>query len=288
MGRVIYTFLYIISLQPFWLLYIWSDLIFFLLYKVFRYRVELVKSQLAISYPDKTQEEIETITNQYYKNLADYIVETIKLVSISQEELDRRMPANWEEINKWHQQGRIVQGHLAHQFNWEWGTVLCNWKTPYQFVAIYNPVSSPSMEWVMQKIRGKSGTKLVNMLELNKVMVSLQNDPSTLWGFIADQNPIQARRGYWTNFLNRDTVFNKGAEMIARRYDNVIIFGNIIRVKRGYYRIELETVFEHGAQTSEGEITEAYARYLEKKIHQKVDNWVWSHRRWKHIREAKS
>jgi Kdo2-lipid IVA lauroyltransferase/acyltransferase len=278
--------LYLISLQPFWLMYLWSDFLYLLIYKVFKYRRNLVKEHLTLAFPEKNAAEIESLTKAYFHNLADYIVETIKLISISKAELNKRMTGNWEEINQYHQQGRVVQGHLAHQFNWEWGTVLFSWNTPYTFYAVYNPVSSPLWERIMTGIRTKSNTHLVSMLEFQNVVADYQKDPNTLWGFIADQNPTNARRGYWTNFLNRDTVFNKGAEMIARRYNNVVVFGNITKKKRGYYHVDLETVFENGGETKEGEITEAYVRYLEKNIRLSADNWVWSHRRWKHVREA--
>jgi Kdo2-lipid IVA lauroyltransferase/acyltransferase len=286
MYHFVKAILYLLSLQPFWLLYLWSDLIFFLLYRVFKYRKEMVVQHLRTAFPEKNETEIALITKLYFKNLADYIVETLKLMTINEAKLNQRMTGNWEIINQWREKGRIVQGQLSHQFNWEWGTVLCNWNTPFQFYAIYNPISSPLFERIMYGIRTKSGTKLINMLEYQNFVAEGQKDPNTLWGFIADQNPVNPRRGYWTNFFNQDTVFNKGAEMIARRYDNVVIFGTIQRKSRGRYHVHLETIFEHGGQTKEGEITEAYVKHLEKNIRQEADNWVWSHRRWKHKREV--
>jgi Kdo2-lipid IVA lauroyltransferase/acyltransferase len=284
MYRIVKGLLYLFSLQPFFILYGYSNVLYFFVYNVFGYRKQLVLDQLRIAFPEKSEAELVKTSKQFFKNLCDSIVETIKLMSISRAELNKRMTANWDEINQWHAQGRIVQGHLSHLFNWEWGIVICNWNTPYQFAGTYNPLSSKIMDKIMLETRSRSGTICINMNEFPKHMASMQANKNLLWGFIADQNPSEPRRGYWTQFMNRDTVFNKGAEMVARRYDNVVIFGCIKKVKRGYYNIELETIFEHGGQTADGEITEAYAQYLEQKIRQQADNWVWSHRRWKHKR----
>jgi KDO2-lipid IV(A) lauroyltransferase len=42
---------------------------------------------------------------------------------------------------------------------------------------------------------------------------------------------------------------------------------------------------ENPKDTAENEITEMHVRALEKAIIEHPDNWLWSHRRWKHKRE---
>ncbi|MFM2386581.1 MAG: hypothetical protein RL660_1338 [Bacteroidota bacterium] len=275
--------LYPLSWLPFKLLYLLSDALRFILYKILKYRVTVVRQNLQLSFPEKSAEALLCIEKAFYRNLCDSIVETIKLLSISKAELNKRMTANWDVIENEYGKGKVVQGHLSHLFNWEWGTVVCNWNTRFQFVGPYNKPSSKAMDEILCKIRSRSGTEFVDMNEINLVMGHYQSK-ETLWGFIADQNPSEPRRSAWLDFLGRETAFFKGAELIARRYGNVVIFGCIKKVKRGYYHIELTKVFDDAKQTSDGEITTMYVRYLEKCIREQPENWLWSHRRWKHVR----
>ncbi len=282
MYYILYGFIYVISLLPFKVLYAIADMLYILLYRVLGYRKEVVHNNLIISFPEKTAEDIQEITKKYYRNLCDSIVETIKLLSITKEELDCRIKCNWEMFDLMTQQNRNGQGYMSHQFNWEWGTVICNWKAPRRFTGLYMPLTNKAFDKLYLKIRGRSGTRLIKVQDMQKEMASVQQDQS-LWGFIADQNPSDPKRVSWNDFLNRKTAFFKGPEFVARRYNNLVFFGEIIKIKRGYYEIKLKLAFENPRDTNEGDITEAYVRHLEDSIKRQPENWVWSHRRWKHI-----
>jgi KDO2-lipid IV(A) lauroyltransferase len=257
-------------------------MLYILLYRVLGYRKEVVHTNLIISFPEKSAEDIQEITKKYYRNLCDSIVETIKLLSITKEELDCRIKCNWEMFDLMTQQNRNGQGYMSHQFNWEWGTVICNWKAPRRFTGLYMPLTNKAFDKLYLKIRGRSGTRLIKVQDMQKEMASVQQDQS-LWGFIADQNPSDPKRVSWNDFLNRKTAFFKGPEFVARRYNNLVFFGEIIKIKRGYYEIKLKLAFENPRDTNEGDITEAYVRHLEDSIKRQPENWVWSHRRWKHV-----
>ncbi len=283
MGRLLYSFFYVISLLPFWFLYGISNVLYFFVYKIFNYRNLVTLTNLQNAFPEKTEAEINAIAKQYYKNLCDSIVETIKLTSISEKELNKRFTGNWHIMQAAFDSGRVAQGHLSHLFNWEWGIVAANWNVPYSFVGIYSKVSSNAMDFFMKKLRSKSGSVLVEMDEMNAAITEVQSKKS-VWGFIADQNPSEPRRGVWVPFFGQETSFFKGAELIARRYNNIVFFVKIQRVKRGYYNIVITERFTNPKTTSDGEITTAYVQFLEESIRQQPDNWVWSHRRWKHKR----
>lgn len=282
MYYILYGFIYVISLLPFRVLYAIADMLYILLYRVLGYRKEVVHNNLIISFPEKSAEDIQEITKKYYRNLCDSIVETIKLLSITKDELDRRIKCNWEMFDLMTQQNRNGQGYMSHQFNWEWGTVICNWKAPRRFTGLYMPLTNKAFDKLYLKIRGRSGTRLIKVQDMQKEMASVQQDQS-LWGFIADQNPSDPKRVSWNDFLNRKTAFFKGPEFVARRYNNLVFFGEIIKIKRGYYEIKLKLAFENPRDTNEGDITEAYVRHLEDSIKRQPENWVWSHRRWKHV-----
>ncbi len=281
MYYLIYIVFYTLSLLPLAVLYRLSDFLYFLLYHVVRYRIAVTRQNLQLSFPDKTEQEREAIARRYYRNLCDSILETIKLISISKAELNKRVACNWEAFDEMTRQNRNGQAYMSHQFNWEWATVLCNWRAPRRFTGLYMPLNNKAFDRLYLKLRGRSGTKLIPVQDMQKEMSAVQQE-KILWGFIADQNPSDPKRVSWNDFLHRKTAFFKGPEFVARRYDNLVYFGEIIRLKRGYYEINMKLAFDHPRNTTDGEITEAYVRHLEQSIKRQPENWVWSHRRWKH------
>ncbi len=278
---LVYFFLYLLSLLPLWFLYGVADVLYWILYRLLGYRKAVVYENLTRSFPEKEKAEIATITKAYYHNVCDSIVETIKLMSISKQELSKRMTCNWEIFGSMTAQNRNGQAFMSHQFNWEWATVICNWHVPRRFTGIYMPLTNAVFDRLLFTIRSRAGMKLIRVHDMQRDMGSLQSD-ELLWGFIADQNPSDPKRVSWNDFMNRKTAFFKGPEFVARRYNNLVYFGEIVKIKRGYYEIKMKLAFEQPRETKEGEITEAYVRFLEDSIKRQPANWVWSHRRWKH------
>ncbi len=90
MYYVVYGLLYLISLLPFFILYGLSDFAYFIIYRLIGYRKEIVLYNLSIAFPEKTFEERKKIAKQFYKNLVDTFIETIKLLSISEKEFNKR------------------------------------------------------------------------------------------------------------------------------------------------------------------------------------------------------
>lgn len=271
----------ILSWVPLRVLYLFSDILYVTLYHVFKYRKEVTMHNLQLSFPEKNNEELIQIAKKFYKNLCDSVVETIKLFSISKIELNKRMSCNWEEFDKMTVENRNGQAYMSHQFNWEWATVLCNWQAPRRFTGLYMPLTNKAFDKLYLYLRARSGTLLIKVQDMQKEMSAVQQE-KILWGFIADQNPSDPKRVSWNQFLNRKTAFFKGPEFVARRYNNIVYFGEIVKIKRGYYSIKIKLAYDNPKYTQEGEITEAYVRHLEDSIKRQPENWVWSHRRWKH------
>ena len=275
-----YGILYLISLLPFWALYGISNFIYFVIYTILGYRKNVVRENLSKSFPEKTEAERRTIEKKYYRSLCDSIVETIKMFSISEKELSRRMLVNWDVVNSIKDRNAVA--YVSHQFNWEWGTLLTNAKLEKQFLGPYLPLRSVVFEKIIVKIRSRFGTIAIPADDM-KEMIPVYQTQNVLWGFVADQTPADTKRCAWEDFFNRKTAFQKGAELVARRYNNPVLFGELINIKRGYYEVKLKLTFENPRETSDGEITAAYVRFLEDSIKRQPENWVWSHRRWKHV-----
>ena len=102
-------FLRLLSRIPFPVLYLLSDFMYFIGYRLVGYRRKLVKKNLRNSFPEKSDEELNRIEKQFYKNLCDYVVETLKLLTLSETELRKRMQfTNLAVVQTFFNQGKSI------------------------------------------------------------------------------------------------------------------------------------------------------------------------------------
>lgn len=80
----------LLGYTPFWLLYLWADLIYLISYHLIGYRKKTVIQNLKNSFPEKTEQEIKLITTGFYHHFADLVVETIKAFQVSEKTLSKR------------------------------------------------------------------------------------------------------------------------------------------------------------------------------------------------------
>jgi KDO2-lipid IV(A) lauroyltransferase len=124
------------------------------------------------------------------------------------------------------------------------------------------------------------------MVESNSVLRRLAQlrDSQTAVLMMADQTSHGLASDYWTEFLHQDTCWFTGIERIAKKLDYAVVFVSMVRQGRGRYEVTFELVTDHPKDAGTGEIMEPYVRCVERFIEANPDNWLWSHRRWKHER----
>lgn len=281
MYYVIYGFLYLVSLLPFSILYLISDLLYILLYYGIGYRLNIVKNNLRIAFPEKTEEERTVITKQFYKNLIDTFIETIKMVSLNKDKFLPRCVGNFEVLNPMIERGKNIQFQCAHQFNWEYGNWALAIKLKLPVAGVYMPIKNKTLNRIFVKVRSRFGAIMVDATRYSKDIKKVARRQHAL-ALIADQNPGGAGRAYWLNFFNRPAPFLIGPEKGAIKNNNAIVFTRFVRIKRGYYYLENYVVTENAAECKTGEITRKFRDFIQNAIAREPANFLWSHRRWKH------
>lgn len=273
------------SIQPFWLLYLKSDVLYLLLYHVGCYRRKVVRQNLLHSFPDKDQKSIKAIERHFYRNLCDLMVEAPKMMRMGPEGYRKRITVvNPELIAQLEKSQRNIFYAIPHSGNWEWFGKMIPEFASGKGLAIYKKVKNPAFERLMLYMRTK-GCDL-EMVESNTVLrrlMELRNSHNSVL-MMADQTSHGLATDYWTEFLHQDTCWFTGIERIARKLDYTIVFVSMMRKGRGRYEIAFELVVDNPKETKEGEIMERYVQCVERFILANPDNWLWSHRRWKHQR----
>lgn len=275
--------LFPLSLLPLPVLYLLSDIGFMVLFYVVRYRRRVVESNLRHAFPDKSLRELRWISRQFYRRFCDQWIETIKLLSIPRQELNRRVTGNWEVFRTLNDAGKNTYALLGHCFNWEWANVACSWNCPQTFAGVYLPVSNRAFDRLMYRIRSRSGSQLISMKAQKSGFEAIRNQIHIV-GLIADQNPSVVAQAQWIPYMHRDAPFFKGPEMMARRAKGAVVLTRVTRQRRGYYKIELELLTEDASGMEPGAVTQAYVRFLETCLRAQPENYLWTHRRWKHQR----
>lgn len=249
----------------------------------------MVDENLLKSFPEKSEIEIKKIRKEFYHYLCDLFLETFKTLTMSRRfslehcRFSEQSNILFDEYFEKRKSIILVMGHFG---NWEWAGNSFSLARKQQLYVIYHPLTNTHFNKLIVNMRKRFKTKLILMRDTFRDMLHNRKE-ITATVFIADQTP-PPENAYWTTFLNQDTPVFRGTEIIAKKLNYPVVYATIRRVKRGYYEIFTETLFENPATTFEGEISEAHTRKLETDIREQPEIWLWSHRRWKHKRPTDS
>lgn len=258
-----------------------------LAYYILRYRRKIVYQNLRNSFPDKSEKEIKAIAKGFYHHLADTVAEIIYGYTISPEEMNQRIQYQHvdllEDAIRTHGSAIVMLGHLG---NWEWVAELGNRFTPpIREISVYRRLKNTSMDELMLELRAQRGAEMVEMKQILRAMVrNHQEGRKIAYGMLSDQKPNPKSSHFWTTFLNQDTAFLDGSEVLARKFNYPVFYFYITSPQRGYYNVDIRTIAENPINENEWTITQKYANLLETNILEQPSLWLWSHNRWKHKR----
>lgn len=276
-------FIVLISSLPFGVLYRLSDGLYFLL-RLTGYREEVILQNLQRSFPEKRPEEINKLVQEYYRYLCDLMVEIFKTRTMDEKMSQERCKFHGGEwLDRLYEERRSLIIMMGHYGNWEWAGPSVTLNTRHQLVVIYLPLSNPYFDKMMQMTRTRFGTRIMPA-HLTFRAIAQQKNEVTATAFIADQAaPLD--NNHWMTFLNQDTSVFTGPAKLAIKLNYPIVYINVKRAKRGFYDVYLDLLFENPKAHTVAEICETFMRRLEKEIHLDPVPWLWSHKRWKHVRQ---
>ncbi|CAM1335041.1 lysophospholipid acyltransferase family protein [Tenacibaculum aestuariivivum] len=278
-----YPFIWLISKLPMKVLYLFSNFFFFILYYIIGYRKKIVTSNLKTAFPTKNETEIKQLTKKFSSHFVDLIFESIKSFSISKKEIDKRYKyLNTDLINKYAKEGRSIVLTGAHQANWEWVFAL----PPHINIncyGAYTKLQNAYFENVIKKSRRKYGFDGVPTRLFNKKINERQaKGIQSLYILLSDQSPQLARARYWTNFLNENIPVHTGPEILAKKYNLVVINMNTKKIKRGYFETTFELISDTPNDFENYQLTDKFLKITERNIKTQPAFYLWSHKRFKH------
>jgi KDO2-lipid IV(A) lauroyltransferase len=278
-----YPLLWLISILPFRIFYWLSDFIYFIIYHIVGYRKKVVRENLTMTLPHLNDAERKKIEKKFYQHMCDMFLETIKTMSISPEEMEKRFQVtNIELVQDYAKKGKSVILVASHYASYEW-LLTINPKLGFQGIAIYKRIANRYFDKLIREIRSKYNTELIETRQAIPTMAQNQREGKlSLYGLASDQSPKLDRIFHSMKFMGIEVPVHTGAEMLAKKYDLSVIMVKVKKVKRGYYEATFLTIADNPNEYKNFDVTEKYLREVEKQIYEAPEYYLWTHKRWKH------
>jgi Kdo2-lipid IVA lauroyltransferase/acyltransferase len=281
---LIYPILWLISILPFRLLYLFSDFICFLIYRIVKYRKKTVRENLALALPHLTREERIVIEKKFYHHMCDLFLEMIKTMTISDAEINKRFVfKNIDVLRNLEKKGKSIALLTGHYASYEW-VISMNRILEIKGIAIYKRIRNKYFDKLVRDIRSRFKAYLITTKETATVMAENNaKNELCIYGFAGDQSP-KSNAVHWNTFMGIETPIHTGAEFLSKRFDMNVVYLEVQKVKRGYYEATFEILSEDVKSVPDYEITDTFIRKLEQQILKAPEYYLWTHKRWKYRR----
>lgn len=280
-----YPFLWGMSKLPIRLFYAVSDVVFLLVFYVVGYRKKVVLNNLKLAFPEKSTEELKAIRKKFYRHFCDVFLEMTKSITISEDELKARfLLKNPDELKRLEALDKSYVIMLGHYNSYEWVTALQLQGMQYKAYGIYKKLKNPYFEKLIKDSRGKFKTYMLSKDDVVREMIRNKRDGVlSAYGMIADQAPKHGKTKYWRDFFGHRVPVFVGSETMAKKLDFSVIYLKIEKPKRGFYEAEIIPLTDNPRELEDYKITDNYIALLEDQIRKKPENYLWTHKRWKHM-----
>lgn len=286
--KILYAFLWLISILPWPIFYALSDVVFFLIYRVIKYRKRVVTTNLKLAFPEKSYAEIKEIRKKFYKHMCDMFLEMIKSITISHKETQKRYTfKNLDTLRRLEAENKSIILLAAHYANYEWGNSI-QLTTTQNVVGVFKPIKNPHFNDFAKKIRARFGADVIPSKKVMRYVIQQERKKTkaTLYGLVGDQSPKASKNDFTIPFMGREVPAFVGGEVLAKKLDMAVCYLKVEKVKRGFYEAEVVLIQDDLSNNNDFEAIRTYYKMLEDQIKQQPEYYLWTHKRWKHAEKA--
>lgn len=277
-----------LSYLPLGVLYVIADFLYVIVYHVVRYRRKVALKNIRESFPDMSEADHRRVLREFYRNFADYVVETIKLNHITDAEICRRMEFEGVDIiDDFFDQGRSVVAYFSHCGNWEWAPSFTlhsrySHDPRVAFCQVYRPLRNEWFDAYFLHLRSRFDPLSFPKRSVLRDLLRLRRDNTlSVTGFMSDQKPSHGDPTHVVEFLHHPTAMITGTETLARKLGMGVVYWDMYKLGRGHYKIKVRHMSDDASAEAPHALTEKYASMLQNTIRRNPSIWLWTHKRWK-------
>ncbi|WP_431121261.1 lysophospholipid acyltransferase family protein [Flagellimonas flava] len=280
---LVYPLLWLVSRLPFKALYFLSDGVYVILYRLVGYRKKVVRANLALVFPNKSELERKTIEKKFYKHLCDMFLEMIKTMGISNEQLQKRFTfTNPEVLHQLEEKKLSVMLMFPHYASWEW-VIALDKHIASKGYAIYQKIGNKYFDKLIRDIRQKFGTTLISTKDTKEIVANNKEQGQlSMYGILSDQSPMIKKTHLWTPFMGITVPAHTGAEFLCKKLNLPAVYLKVTKLKRGHYQGSFKLLSENPEMLPDFELTKAFLKEVEASIYEAPEFYFWTHKRWKH------
>ncbi|MBO4339952.1 MAG: lysophospholipid acyltransferase family protein [Bacteroidales bacterium] len=267
---------------------------------VFRYRLDVVYTNLARSFPEKPYKEIKSIARQFYLHFTTIFAEMIWFGSCKGERGRRRLHkshivevTNPEEFNRLFASKEQMMVLQTHAGNWElisgvnqytYGEPLS--LEPSQVSVAYVPLRSRFWDsfTANNRIAPIADQGFDGYIDFNHILRAVLSNRAKkmAYVFITDQYPYKHGAGDMKmEFMHQNTFTMSAAAGLAVKMDMSVVYLRFRTRPEGGYTMTFVPIEEHASGADPSDIMIRYYKLLEEDLELQPWNYLWTHKRWK-------
>lgn len=255
-------------------------------YGVLSIRRSVALENLKFAFPDLQEEQRETIGRSSFRHVTTTLIELVYFPHLKAPDILAITSFEDEDLfKKLRERGKGIVLLTSHLGNWEILPVAIHLWTTIPVSSLYKPQSNGLIDRKIAERRRAFGTGIIPMgLAVRDILKALQQGEAVLMA--ADQSA--PKESIWLNFFGRSIPVFQGPASFCLKTQAALVAVHAIRRQDGSFRLQCTEIdTEDLSDTPEGvrELTRRHVAATESIIRQFPDQWMWTHRRWKHIGE---
>ena len=254
-------------------------------YSMFGYRKEVTLSNLRRAFPEKPEAEIAEIARGAYENLGITFLELAWFPRMSRQQLGEMVHFDKPDVlQNAYNKGRGLLILTAHFGNWELLGQSFIVKFGFPVNGLAKTQSNPLVNRSINKRRTRVGNRVIQMeTSLREVLKALRNGEAV--GLVADQ--AAPKENVPTEFFGTLVPTHQGPSAFCLKLGSPLISVFSVRRPDGSYDAIVQEVpsedLKGDSEENVNELTRRHVKITEDIIRKYPDQWLWQHKRWKHV-----
>ncbi len=248
------------------------------------YRRAVTMDNLRNAFPDEEEKKLWQITRGAFRSVGTALFEFLSFPRMDPAAIARLIEIeNPELVAEAYSRGKGLILLTAHFGNWEVFAQSIPIRTGIPLHVIVKPQANRRIDGTINQWRTMFGNTIVPMDSVRELLKVLHEKKAV--GIVADQTA--AKESISVPFFGRAVPTFEGPAVFSLKTGAPLLLGFAVRRQNGSYSARFQEVPSGDiceyTRENVAELTRRHVALTESVIRQYPDQWMWMHKRWKHV-----